>query len=96
MIDEQPSVYEPLDLYKMNKLILRNRIRAMDKTVHQDYLRNLISKWGSEELLHKFQGKDTTELDKSRVKGALWEVSKFSQLKHLSSIFNYNIDGSIL
>lgn len=93
MIDEQPSVYDPLDLYKMNKLILRNRIRAIDKPVHQEYLRNLISKWGSEELLDKFQTKQGTELDKTRVKGALWEVSKFSQIRHLSSIFSYNIDG---
>ena len=93
MISEEPSVFDNIDLYKMNKMILRNRIRAIDKPVHQDYLKTLISRWGSEQLLARLQHEQSGDLDATKVRTCLWEVSKFRHLKHLSKIFEYDIDG---
>lgn len=96
MISEEPAIFDTLDLYKMNKLMLRNRIRAIEKQNHREYVKNLLRKWGSEELLKKFQRDGSEDLDTMKVKNSLWEVSKFSQLGHLSKIFIHDIDGTCL
>jgi hypothetical protein len=85
----EPSLFSTEELYQMNKFFLRNRIRACEKPSQAEYLTNLVKKWGGDECLASMSSDEGT-LDPEKLRRALWDIKKYSEITYLSNCFDFD------